>query len=298
MMVGNYRYICAAVVRDEPVAWINEWVKWHLFIGFDAVFLLDNFSEYPLRSISRKSIVFNMDIVQEEFQSNIILVKNSWWNTIAAQYHDATWLALLDIDEFLVWKKGKSLHQILNPYLAFGGLGVYWRNFGPEHYDRSPDGFTFPHYSRSINHQTGFKSIIRPRALNRHSKRTHEEHMPCLLPEYHYVNSRMECIPEDFHRKVRLLPNGEERNKLISLADHDHLWINHYHLRSREDWIRKLERDQKGVQKRIPSYNESSYLNKLIHSPERKEDRVILQYMDDFVAFCENTDDAIALARA
>lgn len=52
-----------------------------------------------------------------------------------------TWMAFLDLDEFLVLQDGTtSILEFMKPYLQFGGLAVHWRFFGSSGLQSRPAG--------------------------------------------------------------------------------------------------------------------------------------------------------------
>lgn len=128
----KHRLAICAVFSNEA-KYLNEWIEYHRMIGVDHFYLYSNNSTDRFASVLRpymdKGIVtltYWSDQLKEPRDSFI------WSVTVQlAAYENAIhwralketeWLAILDIDEFLVPVNGRPLTELLEKYKQFPGI--------------------------------------------------------------------------------------------------------------------------------------------------------------------------------
>ena len=127
------KVVIVAIAKMEQ-DYIEEWVKYHLHIGFDQVILYDNedvpFYEKFLKKFSDKVKVIHIPgnrygkgvqyVALDDFTQNHML-KNG-----------ITHAAHIDVDEFIVLKKHSTIQDFIGEYIkdTCGGIGMNWRLFG------------------------------------------------------------------------------------------------------------------------------------------------------------------------
>jgi len=136
LRLGCWDLAIAAVFQDEA-RWLAEWLEYHLLIGVQHFYLYNNFSRD------------NYQEILQPYLDNRVVELIEWpyvgGNTYdAAQcnaYHDALsrarnlvkWLAIIDVDEFLVPVRDDDLTSILMTFESdsvIGGVCVAWACFG------------------------------------------------------------------------------------------------------------------------------------------------------------------------
>lgn len=127
------KVVIVAIAKMEQ-DYIEEWVKYHLHLGFDEIFLYDNedlpyYKEF-LKKYSEKLKVIHLPgnnyhkgvqyIALDDFTKNYML-KNG-----------ITHVAHIDVDEFIVLKKHSNIKEFIKEYIKgkCGGIGMNWRLFG------------------------------------------------------------------------------------------------------------------------------------------------------------------------
>jgi hypothetical protein len=158
--------ICAVMKSEEP--YIDEWVDFHLGIGFGPIYLYDNSDDHEMEQWARRR--------QQAYNDPVFVIhypgpgkqKESYRNCAehARDQHN-TWSAFIDIDEFVVIKNRTQYPHIvdlLREYASSGSFHVWWRNFGTsgqEVYEPIPVTKRFQYRVQDdyrMNHQ--FKSIV------------------------------------------------------------------------------------------------------------------------------------------
>lgn len=132
--------ICA-VAKDEDL-YIDEWLKYHLSLGFDLVQVYDNH-----RNTSAK-----LQALPQKYNNRVKVlhyvgdgVQNRAYTNCHDQYVDQlAWAAFIDIDEFIVLRKHSTIRELLLATVIpnkDGALSLNRIPFGSNgqlHYDRAP----------------------------------------------------------------------------------------------------------------------------------------------------------------
>jgi FkbM family methyltransferase len=137
--------VIVAIAKLE-IDYIYEWVKYHLSLGFDKIYLYDN-EDSPVYS----------DIFSKNNKVSVIhLPGNNYSKPV--QYHalehfiawilpnkNITHVAHIDIDEFIALKKHDSIKDFIKEYFVgnTGAIGMNWRHFGDSgHISKNHDPVT------------------------------------------------------------------------------------------------------------------------------------------------------------
>lgn len=132
------------------------------------------------------------------------------------------WIAVIDVDEVIVPKEGVSIKQMLAEFENYGGVVLNWVFYancsGNNHVSNSQIN-SFLH--KKPQRSTTIKSIVRPKRV----KTFTGPHGPVYFEPYHAVN--MDHFP--LEPDVYSAPHTTERAQL-----------NHYNLRTENDWQKKV----------------------------------------------------------
>lgn len=112
----------ACIAKNEDL-YIDEWIKYYFKLGFDDILIYTNDWEFTYNHSNVHIIPVNGKNIQ-------IPVYNSCYNNFKSQYE---WIAFFDVDEFLVLKKHKNIHDFLSEYQNYPGIGINWVLFGDNH---------------------------------------------------------------------------------------------------------------------------------------------------------------------
>ena len=159
-MPHKYYLSIAAIMKNEK-PYLKEWIEYHLLQGVEHFYLCDNDSTDGTREYLEPYIKNGLITYIELSGADKQLV---CYNQIVQQYkEDTTWLALIDLDEFLVPIKAKNMKQFLKEFSDASQVSLYWMNYGDNGIFKRDGGLvteTFTAHSRALNHTV--KSIIRP----------------------------------------------------------------------------------------------------------------------------------------
>jgi Glycosyl transferase family 2 len=117
------------VVKDEE-AYLDEWVDYHLALGFTDIILYDNSQNKDLSNWKRISRLSDprIDIVNwpapiKQIEGLLECAKRS-----ISKSH--TWTAFFDVDEFLILRKHSDIISFLQAHCHSGALSINWLVFG------------------------------------------------------------------------------------------------------------------------------------------------------------------------
>jgi hypothetical protein len=205
--------------------YLPEWIEFHLIVGVDIFFLVDNGSRDNFCAVLAPYIkqnyvyVFSDSRRQSEVLSDyLILIRNLTF-----------WVAVVDVDEFIVpisWNNLPSFlrqHEeapgVVMNWLVFGSAGRWFRTAGlvmERFKDFAPSSFS---WNRII------KSIVNPRKLLKFSV-----HYGEFVGGAHDIDTHGK-IHDYFHFTRPSLP-----------PLHDVIRIHHYWTKSYEEWTMKRAR--------------------------------------------------------
>lgn len=174
-----------AIFRDEA-RFLREWIEYHQMLGVEIFYLYNNLSEDNYQEVLAPYI--NQGIVQL-YEWPYESTGNSDYDQIQCNaYRDAlkrakktvTWLAIIDVDEFILPAQNHSLITLLSEHEndQIGGLCFVWVFYGTSHIEIIPDdklmietlllnGGIAGGGDRSFIWNSGqYKSIVRPNKVS------------------------------------------------------------------------------------------------------------------------------------
>lgn len=198
----EYNLSVAAIFRDEA-PYLREWIEYHKLQGVEHFYLYNNLSEDNYAEVlapyvkSGEVTLIDWAYEHADLPDWDKLQISAYNRAIELAKKKTVWLAIIDIDEFLVPIKSSSIAEMLSPYRSdskIGGICIPWVFFGTSHVSKIPENKLMielltlnagPAAGGNINAiwgQGAFKSIVRPKyvknAVSPHyciyeSKRSH-----------------------------------------------------------------------------------------------------------------------------
>lgn len=226
----NYLSVC--IISKDENKYLKEFVEYHKLIGVEHFFIYDNESKVSMRETLREysDCVTVIDFPGKHQQMpSYTHCLNNFGNT-------SKWIAFIDTDEFLVPKAHDDIKLILKDYEAYGGLGLNWRIFGSSGFEKRPEGLQTQSFTKALPWDnvanTHIKSIVQPEKT---IKAGPDPHHFIYKKGFHCVNENSNFVRNAFTQ------HSTKRGQ-----------INHYLLRSKEEFGEKVERgypDQDGSRK-------------------------------------------------
>lgn len=129
-----YLSVCA-IFRNEA-RFLKEWIEYHRLMGVEHFYLFNNLSEDQYLTVLDPYIEENLvELIDWPYKpqehKNWIDVQCRAYNTlIDNRGRDSFWMAIIDIDEFIVPVEAKNIPKFLVDYEEFGGLAINCQHYG------------------------------------------------------------------------------------------------------------------------------------------------------------------------
>ena len=121
--------IVLVLISKEENNYINEWIKWHLSLGFDKIVIYDNSDskDEKIETAINEEYLNKIDIIPYyDIKSAQFLAYNDAYK----KYSMYDYIMFLDTDEFLILKKHKSIHDlILSIKIPFETIRFNWEMY-------------------------------------------------------------------------------------------------------------------------------------------------------------------------
>jgi hypothetical protein len=232
--------VCAIFKDEAP--YLLEWLAFHKMIGIDLFVLYDNCSNDGGSDLVRAS----------SFARNVTLIdwadrpgQLSAYNHFRINYAPGfTWVAFIDLDEFIMPLTGSSIRDILlrKTYQPYSQILLQWLVFGPSGHNRRPDGLVIENYTRRLPETAEASRHVKTLVRAAH------------LLGIDYTPHAAECSgPACNTRGEEVLPYAIQPTEC-----HEVMAISHYFTKSEEDWQFKRGR---GRGDSLEPYQEQIYFD-------------------------------------
>ncbi len=274
--IWSYEFAIGSMFRNEA-PYLKEWIEYHKMIGVDHFFLYndkstDNWEEVlsPYIQDGLVEVFYWPTKDRNQYyanQSNAF--RNSLQRGVSTQ---TTWLAFIDIDEFLLPMKDSNIVDCMNRHFSdAGAVYVNWRCFGAgKNVIPTGDPLIFDLTACSLkNHPKNSvgKSIVRPQcALIKH---LWYAHTTPLKEGFFYLNGSKKIMPFE---GINLPTDGKTHQEILR--------INHYVMRDKGFFENvRLARARNGYEIGYSMANEQLILEENA-SFSLIEDRAIIRFIE------------------
>jgi len=242
----NYLSVVAVLKDERPN--IKEWIDFHLGVGVDHFYLYDNGSSDGSTEVLHPYIESGQ--VTYSYNTMDMCQMACYYNALTAFKDQSQWMAFIDLDEFLFAPKG-VLKTRLKDFEQYAGIAVNEVFFGSNGHETRPPGGTLSNYTRrekTINKHV--KSIVQPQYTLCPGGNPHS----FFYTQGGAVNEDKQPCPGPFNE-----PGSANLFR-----------INHYWVKSKEEYKTKLTRGRADVPSRHPKFRYTTGIG-------RKLDDVFLQ---------------------
>jgi len=214
---------------------LKENIEYHTLIGVEHFFIYDHLSVIPL-----KSALADYDNVTVELVLTKEKMLECYYKCWCENKNKFQWIAFIDTDEFIVMKDGNiDLKEFLQPYEKYGGLVIWWKNFGTSGH-KTKQKSVIHSYTGSVEHNgPGYKTILQ-------TQYGHPPIPPQCNPHYcvyfksnnrHQIIQKF-AVDENFIKMPTPLVIEYRQVK----RNINKIQLNHYLVRSLEDLEEKIKR--------------------------------------------------------
>lgn len=208
--------ICA-IIKDEH-RYLDEWIQYHLNLGFDEIYLYEDFGSLSHKDICKKyeNVIINSMGLFEKHRLNpkrqTILYK--WF--IERYNNNFDWVAFIDIDEFIMLEDNIVLKELLDEYKDEQGLYMYWKMYSANNLVEPPKDFSVLNTYTEVFETDKVEITLAKSFVNfKNNGKLLTHHLV-----KHGVNSKREQKPRN--------------------VTYEKIWINHYYTKSWTEWLLRM----------------------------------------------------------
>jgi hypothetical protein len=217
-----YFAICA-IAKNEG-RYLPEWIEFHHALGCEKFYLYDNESEDNTKAILQPYITSGL--VEYNFIAGKQKQMKAYDDCLKRYRFDARWIAFIDLDEFIVPMKNETIPDFLREYEDFAAIEINWLCYGSGGQQKRTDGLVIDRFRAhslfDFRHNRTVKSIVNPRKtislIGAHE-------VVCFSGKIGDTNQ--EIVRKDYWERPPL---------------HDKIRINHYIVKSHEEFLEKRMR--------------------------------------------------------
>ena len=160
-------YLSVVAIAKDEGSYFKEWLDWHISRGVEKFYIYDNDSSDDTREVLRPYI--EKGIVDYTFFPGSRKQLAAYDDCLSRHRFDTRWLAVIDLDEFIVTRDGRSIPDYLRDLEEYAAVEVNWLCYGSSGHKTRPSGGVMERFTRHslpghhLNHHV--KSIVDPRRV-------------------------------------------------------------------------------------------------------------------------------------
>lgn len=252
----NIALVCIAKNEDN---YIDEWIEYHLKLGFSKIFIYQNDWRYNGKHINSNFvnlIEFDGKLKQTDAYNNFIEI----------YYKDYDWASFIDVDEFIVLKQDSDISSFLSKYNDYKALGLNWNMFGSNE-------LTFNGEYSVLKRFLKCSEILIEEikcSINFNKSKDELKFSPRMPHNVGNLNSTINV------EKTKFINGPLNKN---NLKNREIAYINHYYTKTREEWDLKIARGWPNSSLSTKQYTDSLYEKRNASQYNEYEDLTAYNFM-------------------
>lgn len=214
-----YLAICAIAKNEGP--YFKEWIEWHKKQGVEKFYIYDNESTDCTKEVLAPYV--KSGLVEYNYFPGYKVQLSAYDNCFDRHRLDTRWIALIDLDEFIVPIKDGNIPEFLKRFEKFPAVEINWLVYGSNGEKKKKPGTMMERFKRHSHYE---------HILNRHVKSIVNPRRIFNMIGCHEA-ARISGHAADSHGNP-IKKNFRERE-----PQHDVIRINHYAVRSYEEFMEK-----------------------------------------------------------
>ena len=217
-----YLAVCAIAKNEGP--YFKEWIEWHRKQGVEKFYIYDNESTDDTKQVLQPYI--ESGIVEYQFFPGRRRQLAAYDDCFERHRFDARWIAVIDIDEFIVPIKDDSIPQFLHRMEGYAVVEINWLVYGSSGARTKGEGDVMQRFR---------KHSLPTHRLNKHVKSIVDPRQVCCMVGCHEA-ARISGKPVDSNGNV-IKKHCDSR-----VPQQNVIRINHYAIKSYEEFLAKQAR--------------------------------------------------------
>ena len=248
-------YLTLCTIAKNEGRYLQEWIEYHKMMGVEKFFIYDNESTDNTLKILKPYIGSNL--VEYRYFPGKKMQLKAYADCVRKHKRNTRYLGFLDIDEFIVPIKHKTIPDYLRSLGRFSGVQINWLVYGSSGAKKRKKGLVMERFKdhsfvdHKLNHH--IKVILNPRLI----LRFFSAHRPVIFGRY--IDSNGNVTKKRFWDRIPVS---------------NQIRINHYAIKSYEEFLEKRSRGRARFdRKRSLDYFDNYDLNNI------KNDSVMDKYI-------------------
>ena len=233
-----YLAICAIAKNEGP--YFKEWIDWHQKQGVEKFYIYDNESTDCTKEVLAPYI--ESGLVEYNYWPGKKQQLATYDDCFERHRLDARWIAVIDLDEFIVPIKDKSIPDFLHDLEQYSSVEINWLVYGSGGAKKKEPGGVMERFR---------KHSMPEHKLNTHVKSIVDPRRVCTMVGCHEA-SRISGRAADSHG------NPLKKGFRDRVPQQDIIKINHYAIKSYEEFLAKRARGRA----RIDSLRDMGYFER------------------------------------
>lgn len=217
-------YLSVVAIAKNEAAYMAEWIEYHILVGVTKFYIYDNESSDGLEEVLRPYI--EKGIVDYKYFPGVCQQVPAYNDILEKASRETFWLAVIDLDEFIVPVAEKNIPDFLRPFERYCGVEINWVSYGSSGHKEKSDDLVIER----------FKDRAAPENPVGQSVKTIANPRKTAQLEVHVSPFFFMARAVDPNGKRNYLP-WQNRVPLI-----DKVRINHYFTKSYAEFLEKRER--------------------------------------------------------
>ncbi len=222
-----YLAVCAIAKNEGP--YFKEWIDWHVKQGVEKFYIYDNESTDCTKEVLAPYI--ESGIVEYKYFPGNRRQLAAYDDCFERHRLETRWLAIIDLDEFIVPIKDKNIPDFLHRMEDFSAVEINWLCYGSGGAKKKEPGGVMERFKCHSHPEhwlnTHVKSIVNPRRV-------------CTMTGCHEA-ARISGNAVDSHGNILKKAKGDRK------PQQDVIRINHYAVKSYEEFLGKRARGRARV---------------------------------------------------
>ena len=224
-----YLSVCAIAKNEGP--YFKEWIEWHRSKGVEKFYIYDNGSTDNTKEVLAPYI--ESGLVEYTFFPGQKRQLAAYDDCFERHRSETRWLAVIDLDEYIVPVKDRTIPGFLHRMEEFSVVEINWLVYGSGGAEKREPGGVMERFR---------KHSLPGHRLNRHVKSIADPRRVCTMTGCHEA-ARLSGRAADSHG-VPLKKGFRDRE-----PQQDIIRINHYAVKSYEEFLGKRARGRARINK-------------------------------------------------
>ena len=252
-------YLSIVAISKNEAPYIKEWIEYHKLVGVERFYFYDNGSTDNTREVLEPYIKEGL-VVYNYCEGKAMQIP-AYADALYKYKNQTRWMAIIDLDEYIVPVEKDNIPDFLKDYEAFGGVGINWVVFDSSGHKTKPlaDGGLITANYKCVKKDynwsgnTHIKSIVNPKEVK-----------SVFHPHFCVFKNKKYTVDENFKRVIGCFTEFHSSNKIR---------VNHYYCKSEEEYLKKV------VRGRAVNGQEKPFYKDCLNFPNAVNDYVIQRFV-------------------